>query len=138
MARHAPLAQARLFGYLLSGRIKCTGCGKAYQGKRVQRGRVPAYYVCGGYVASGVEFCDSPRIPVDYLDDAVAEGIQKRLDIILDPAEMRRRVTEMLAATKARVVSPESSSGHPPAHHPTGDRPGWRERGSPQRTRRPG
>jgi hypothetical protein len=40
-----------------------------------------------------------------YLDDAVVDGIQKRLDEILDPAEMRRRVTEMLAAGGTRAVS---------------------------------
>jgi hypothetical protein len=27
--------------------------------KRVQRGLVPADYVCGGYVAGGADFCDA-------------------------------------------------------------------------------
>jgi hypothetical protein len=41
---------------------------------------VSAYYRCGGYVASDVAFCDTPKIPTEYLEDAVLEGIQKRLD----------------------------------------------------------
>jgi hypothetical protein len=59
---------------------------------------VPAYYLCGGYVASGVAFCDSPRIPTTYFEDAVPEGIQKRLDLVLDAAELGRRLDERLAA----------------------------------------
>ena len=64
---------------------------------RLTRGRVPAYYLCGGYVASGVAFCNSPRIPTAYLEDAVRDGIQKRLDLILDVEELGRRVQAQLA-----------------------------------------
>ena len=48
---------------------------------------------------------DSPRTPTSYLDDAVLEGIQKRLDVVLDPVEMRRRVTELLAAADTGAVA---------------------------------
>jgi len=83
--------------YLLSGLIACTHCGKHFQAKRLTRGRVPAYYLCGGYVASGGAFCDTPRIPTEYLEDTVLEGIQKRLDMVLDVAELGRRLDERLA-----------------------------------------
>jgi hypothetical protein len=98
-------SQTRRFGvgrpwhrpYLLSGLIECGHCGKHLQAKRLTRGRVPAYYLCGGYVASGVAFCNSPRIATTYLEDAVLEGIQKRLDLVLDAQELGRRVRERLA-----------------------------------------
>src|SRR4030095_9969452 len=84
--------------YLLSGLIECCYCGKHFQAKRLKRGRVPAYYLCGGYVASGVAFCDTPRIPTTYLEDAVLEGIQKRLALALDAEELRRGLHEQLGA----------------------------------------
>jgi hypothetical protein len=59
---------------------------------------VPAYYVCGGYVASGRDFCVTPRIPTTYLDDALLDGIQKRLERVVDPHELRRRLDALLPA----------------------------------------
>jgi DNA invertase Pin-like site-specific DNA recombinase len=82
--------------YLLSGLIECAHCGKRFQAKHLTGTRAPAYYLCGGYVASGVQFCNSPRIPTTYLEDAVLDGIQKRLDVVLDAAELRRRVEDLL------------------------------------------
>lgn len=82
--------------YLLSGLIECAHCRKRFQAQRQYRGRVPAYYVCGGYVASGRDFCATPRIPTTYLDDAVLDGIQKRLERVLDPDELRRRLNALL------------------------------------------
>jgi len=38
----------------------------------------------------------SPRIPTSYLDDAVLEGIQKRIERVVDPGELRRRVEALL------------------------------------------
>lgn len=87
--------------YLLSGLIECTHCGKHFQAKRLTRGHVPAVFICSGYVNSGVQFCDSPRIPISYLDEAVIDGIQKRLDLVFVPAEMRRRVVDLLATSEA-------------------------------------
>jgi hypothetical protein len=59
---------------------------------------VPAYYICGGYVASGRDFCATPRIPITYLDDAVLDGIQRRLERVVDPQELRRRLDTLLPA----------------------------------------
>jgi site-specific DNA recombinase len=87
--------------YLLSGLIECAGCGKRYHAQRQERGRIPAYYLCGGYVASGAGFCSAPRIPTTYLEDAVLDGIEKRLERVLDLDELRRRLQEMLAAEPA-------------------------------------
>ena len=82
--------------YLLSGLIECGNCGKRFQAQTQVRGKVPAYYLCGGYIASGVAVCDAPRIPTAYLEDAVLEGIANRLDRVLDRAEIRRRIEELL------------------------------------------
>jgi hypothetical protein len=78
--------------------MTCAHYERHFQAKRLPRGRVPVYYLCGGYIGSGVAFCDSPRIPTTYLEDAVLEGIQKRLDLVLDAAELGRRLDERLAA----------------------------------------
>src|SRR5262249_15788476 len=98
--------------YLLSGLIECAHCGKRFQAKKLARTRTPACYICGGYVASGAQFCNSPRIPTTYLDDAVLEGIQKRLDIVLDAAELGRRVDELLDEDRhaASATVPELES----------------------------
>ena len=45
-----------------------------FQAQRQQRGLIPAYSLCGGYVASGATVCPSPRIPTTYLEDAASKG----------------------------------------------------------------
>lgn len=40
--------------------------------------------------------CDGLRVPVEYLDDAVIDGITKRLDRVLNRELLRQRLTEML------------------------------------------
>ncbi len=40
--------------------------------------------------------CEALRIPVLYIEDAVIDGVQKRLDIAVDPEVLRRRLTERL------------------------------------------
>jgi DNA invertase Pin-like site-specific DNA recombinase len=93
--------------YLLSSLIRCAACGKSYQGKRMPRSHA-AYYCCGGRLAIGPTVCDSPSVPMVYLDEAVLDGIVKRLDIVLDADELRRRVTALLAQDQStRPVIPE-------------------------------
>src|SRR5262245_38945204 len=82
--------------YLLSGLIECAHCGKRFQAQRQSRGRIPAYYLCGGYVPSGADFCDSPRIPATYLDDAALDGVRKGLARIVHREEMKRRLAAAL------------------------------------------
>jgi hypothetical protein len=84
--------------YLLSGLVTCGGGGRHFQGQKQYRGRVPAYYVCGGYMASGAALCPSTRIPTTYLDDAVIDGTQKRLERVVDADELRRRLDALLPA----------------------------------------
>ena len=94
--------------YLLSGLIEYGHCGKRFQTQRRAVGRIAAYYLCGGYVASGASVCPSPRIRTSYLEDAVLDGIQKRLDRLLDPSEVRRRLRLAVAAARPpRVPVPE-------------------------------
>ncbi len=83
--------------YLLSRRIQCGHGGTRYQARRRDRGRVYASYVCGGYVASGREVCPSPSIPARYLDEAVLDGTQKRLEPALDLTELSRRIQALVA-----------------------------------------
>jgi hypothetical protein len=47
-------------------------------------------------VASGRDFCTTLRIPTTYLDETVLDGIQKRLERVLDPSELRRRINALL------------------------------------------
>jgi hypothetical protein len=82
--------------YLLGGPIICAQCGKRFWANKQGRGWEIAYYECGGYVASGTAVCDGFRIPLSYLETAVLDGIQKRLQRVLDPAQLRRRLLELL------------------------------------------
>jgi len=78
------VAPIQVFTFDRSGRSRSTGAR--------------TYYVCGGYHASGSAVCDGLRIPLSYLDEAVLDGIQKRLTRILDPTALRRRLVELLRA----------------------------------------
>ncbi len=60
------------------------------------RGLVDAYYVCGGYVTSGLTVCDGLHVAAPYLDDAVLDGIQKRLERMLDRETLRSRLRDSL------------------------------------------
>lgn len=49
----------------------CAHRGKRFRAQKQVRSRVSAYYVCGGYIDSGVTVCNAPRVPVPYLEEAV-------------------------------------------------------------------
>jgi DNA invertase Pin-like site-specific DNA recombinase len=89
--------------YLLSGLVVCGHCSKRFRAHKQTRGRIPAYYVCGSYIASGLAVCDGLRIPVPYLDEAVINGIRKRLKEVLN--------REVLAARLRELLGPESTAG---------------------------
>ena len=107
-AQHQHERDGRRFGmgrpwhrpYLLRGVIVCANCGRHFQAQKQYRGRVPAYYLCGGYVASGRALWAASRIPTTYIDDAVLDGIQERLDRLVDPCELRRRLAALLPDDK--------------------------------------
>ena len=84
--------------YLLSGLIVCGHCGKRFRAHKQLHGSVSAYYVCGGYIASGRSVCDGLRISLPYLDEAVVDGIQKRLRRVLDEDLLRSTLRELLAS----------------------------------------
>jgi DNA invertase Pin-like site-specific DNA recombinase len=90
--------------YLLSTLIRCGSCGKHYQGKQPPRPGRSAYYCCGGRLASGPSVCTSPSVPTSYLDDAVIDGIAKRIERVVNTNELRRRVAAML--TEDRTTAP--------------------------------
>ncbi len=89
--------------YLLSGLVVCGHCSKRFRAHKQTRGRIPAYYVCGSYMASGLAVCDGLRIPVPYLDEAVINGICKRLKEVLN--------REVLAVRLRELLGPESTAG---------------------------
>jgi DNA invertase Pin-like site-specific DNA recombinase len=82
--------------YLLSGLIVCGRCGKRFQAHKQSRGLIPAYYVCGSYLASGLSVCDGLRVSMPYIDDAVVDGIQKRIERVLDRDALTLRLQEQL------------------------------------------
>ena len=84
--------------YLLSGLIVCGRCGKRFRSHKQTRGLIPSYFVCGSYIVSGPSVCDGLRVPTPYLDDAVIDGIQKRLERALDRETLTGRLREMLRA----------------------------------------
>ncbi len=47
-------------------------------------------------MSNGEDVCPSPRVPTSYLDEAVLDGIQKRLERVLVPDELRRLVRALL------------------------------------------
>ncbi len=89
--------------YLLSGLILCGRCGKRFQAHKQSRGLIPAYYVCGSYLASGSSVCDGFRMSMPYIDDAVVDWIQKRIERVLDRETLTMRLREQLR--------PEASAG---------------------------
>jgi hypothetical protein len=82
--------------YLLSGLVVCGRCGKRFRAHKQSRGLIPAYYVCGSYLASGRDVCDGLRVPTPYLDDTVLDGIQRRIERVLDRNALAERLLEML------------------------------------------
>jgi Recombinase/Recombinase zinc beta ribbon domain len=93
--------------YLLSGLIMCGHCGKGFRAHKQVRGRIPAYYVCGGHVESGRSVCDGLRVPITYLDDPILDGIRKRLEQVVDRDALRQRVrTRRLAEVPPEDVVP--------------------------------
>ena len=94
--------------YLLSGLVVCDHCGKRFRAHKQTRGRIPAYYVCGSYVASGAGVCDGLRVPTPFLDAAVIDGIQKRIEKVLNRETLTIRLQEVLHAENGHGPSSES------------------------------
>ncbi len=91
--------------YLLSGLVVCDHCGKRFRAHKQTRGAIPAYYVCGSYVASGAGVCDGLRIPTPFLDDAVIDGIHKRIESVLNREVLTIRLRELLGAEEVHGPS---------------------------------
>jgi site-specific DNA recombinase len=99
--------------YLLSGLIVCASCGRRFRGHRQIGAARYAVYVCGSYHDSGRSACDGFSIRTDYLEAAVLDGIQKRIDR-LDPAQLGARVRTLLGPDEratAEVDALESALG---------------------------
>ena len=84
--------------YLLSGMVICDQCGKRFRAHKQTRGAIPAYFVCGSYLSSGAAVCDGLRVPTPFLDDAVLDGINRRIERVLDREVLTTRLRELLDA----------------------------------------
>ncbi len=104
-----PFASGRSAGrpYVLAGLIRCAGCGHRFQAQRRGPGEGRTHYLCGGYVNGGRTVCVSPSIPAEYLETAVLDGIEKRLDRLLDRGQLRARLEALLSAAASNQVAPD-------------------------------
>ena len=93
--------------YLLSGMVICDQCGKRFRAHKQTRGATPAYFVCGSYLSSGAAVCDGLRVPTPFLDDAVLDGISRRIERVLDRKVLTSRLQEVLGAEEGHGPSRE-------------------------------
>ena len=61
--------------YLLSGLVKCGGCGHSFCGSAAKSGRF-FYYVCQSLVKRGKESCDAPRLNARRFEKQVVDHIR--------------------------------------------------------------
>lgn len=62
--------------YLLSGLVRCQGCGGAYIGAGAHgRSAFYRYYVCRARQVRGARACDGPRLPADDLEEATLRSL---------------------------------------------------------------
>ncbi len=62
--------------YLLSGRVRCVGCGKHFIGSAAHGNRYRyRYYVCFSRQRYGADTCAADRLPAEQLDQAVLEAL---------------------------------------------------------------
>src|SRR6266540_3481843 len=62
--------------YLLSGRVRCVGCGKHFIGSAAHGNRYRyRYYVCFSRQRYGLSTCGADRLPAEQLDHAVLEAL---------------------------------------------------------------
>ncbi len=62
--------------YLLSGRVRCTGCGKHFIGSAAHGNRYRyRYYVCFSRQRYGADTCAADRLPAEQLDQAVLQAL---------------------------------------------------------------
>ena len=64
--------------YLLSGLVKCGGCGHSFCGSAAKSGRY-FYYVCQSLVKRGKESCDAPRLNARRFEKQVVDHIRLNL-----------------------------------------------------------
>ncbi len=92
-SRSPMVTPARIVGgpTLLTGICFCADCGGAMTLRTSGKGKQYRYYTCSTTARQGQTGCHGRSIPMDKLDDLVAQHLEERL---LDP----ERLTEILAA----------------------------------------
>jgi site-specific DNA recombinase len=67
--------------YLLTGLVKCAGCGKQYLGASANgNGGRYRYYVCFSRQRYGKKVCEADRLPADELEEAILEQLLSVLE----------------------------------------------------------
>ncbi len=73
--------QATRSAYLLSGFLRCVGCGRPLTGStHTQRGYTNRYYLCTGYREHGQGFCAQPSVRKEVLDEAVRATVARYVE----------------------------------------------------------
>ena len=85
--------------YLLTGLVKCAGCGKQYLGASANgNGGRYRYYVCFSRQRYGKKVCEADRLPADELEEAILEQL---LSILEREPLVREAIAEAFAEIDA-------------------------------------
>jgi site-specific DNA recombinase len=116
---NAALRRGNSSDFLLSGLVRCAGCGRAYVGTSAHgRSRRCTYYACSTRYRYGRSKCEGRRLPKDRLEAAVLAqlaGIYRDGTLVEQAiagaaeqaASDRPRVEEQLAATRHDIAALE-------------------------------
>lgn len=88
------------YKYLMSGGLRCGSCGNSITGHRYSKVNKESgervfyyYYRCQGDVKKGTHPASNrPMIKQDAIDDVVIDGINERVNRLIDPAETSRLI----------------------------------------------
>ncbi|MDY6911995.1 MAG: recombinase family protein, partial [Chloroflexota bacterium] len=84
--------------YILSGMIRCKGCGSAMIGHAVKSGKF-FYYMCGNARRRGRGVCSTPLLPKDKIEKFVIDRIKQYVLTEENLEELVRLTNEELAQT---------------------------------------
>lgn len=87
--------------FLLTGLLKCPGCGASMVAHKVKKRNRPGeyhrYYACGNYTNKGIKTCKTNLIKADYAEEYVLNEIEKLID---DPSIIKSIVKKLKKANE--------------------------------------
>jgi len=84
--------------YILSGMMRCKGCGTAMVGHAVKSGKF-SYYMCGNARKRGRDVCNTPLLPKDKIESFVVDRIKRYILTEENLEDLVRLTNEELAQT---------------------------------------